>query len=414
MDYDVIIVGGGLAGLSCARELQKNDLSFLLLEAEDRIGGRVQTKIVDGFRLDHGFQVLQTAYPEAGKALDYGKLNLKKFPAGVIVRANKKFQTIADPRSHPGYIFTTATSSVGTFKDRLKMWQLTRQVASPQLSQLFDEPEQTTLEFLEGYGFTEGFIRQFFVPFFAGASLDRSISASSRVLKYIFRVFATGDAALPALGMEEIPRQLRSTLPDSSVQTNTRVSKVGNGTVTLEDETTLTAKIVVIATALPVLEKLLGMSVSRDSISEYCICYAADWRPPLKHPFLILNGEGSGIINNIAFPSLVAPEYSPDGRTLISAVALNTGSRSPAQVEQQVREQLTEWFGNTASSWQHLHTFQIPHALPDQKPPTANPFILPDKFDTKIRICGEYNSLPGIQWALLSGRMAAEAIIGEL
>jgi hypothetical protein len=46
-------------------------------------GGRIKTETVDGFQLDHGFQVLQTGYPEASKTLDFKKLKLKKFPAGV-------------------------------------------------------------------------------------------------------------------------------------------------------------------------------------------------------------------------------------------------------------------------------------------------------------------------------------------
>jgi len=57
---EVIIVGAGLAGLSCARRLMKDDIPFLILEADQRIGGRVKTDRRDGFILNHGFQVLQT------------------------------------------------------------------------------------------------------------------------------------------------------------------------------------------------------------------------------------------------------------------------------------------------------------------------------------------------------------------
>jgi phytoene dehydrogenase-like protein len=69
---DVLIIGGGLAGLCCARALQEKSVSFQIVEAEDGIGGRVRTDEVDGFLLDRGFQVLLTAYPEAKRALDYG------------------------------------------------------------------------------------------------------------------------------------------------------------------------------------------------------------------------------------------------------------------------------------------------------------------------------------------------------
>jgi phytoene dehydrogenase-like protein len=63
-DVDVAVVGAGLAGLSCARHLMNRNVSFIIFEADDRIGGRLKTDVLDGFLLNHGFQVLQTAYPK--------------------------------------------------------------------------------------------------------------------------------------------------------------------------------------------------------------------------------------------------------------------------------------------------------------------------------------------------------------
>ena len=39
--YEVVIVGGGISGLHCAYELAKQGVSFLLLEARERLGGRI-------------------------------------------------------------------------------------------------------------------------------------------------------------------------------------------------------------------------------------------------------------------------------------------------------------------------------------------------------------------------------------
>ncbi len=76
---DVLIAGGGLAGLACARHLHEHGISFQLLEASDAVGGRVRTDHVAGFLLDRGFQVLLTAYPEAQRVLDYSRLDLHAF-----------------------------------------------------------------------------------------------------------------------------------------------------------------------------------------------------------------------------------------------------------------------------------------------------------------------------------------------
>ena len=60
----VIIVGAGISGLSCARQLYKSGCEVTVLEKEDGPGGRVRTDKKDGFLLDRGFQVLLTGYPE--------------------------------------------------------------------------------------------------------------------------------------------------------------------------------------------------------------------------------------------------------------------------------------------------------------------------------------------------------------
>ena len=103
---EVIIVGAGLAGLSCARRLMKAGIPFVILDGAPRIGGRVKTDEVEGFLLDHGFQVLQTAYPEAQRILDYGRLELKPFAPGAIIRTENKFHVIADPRRRPRYLWS--------------------------------------------------------------------------------------------------------------------------------------------------------------------------------------------------------------------------------------------------------------------------------------------------------------------
>jgi phytoene dehydrogenase-like protein len=96
-DPEVVIIGGGLSGLCCARRLHEAGVSFQLLEASDDVGGRARTDEVDGFLLDRGFQVLLTAYPEAREVLDYDALDLAHFSPGALVRYRGKFHHFADP-----------------------------------------------------------------------------------------------------------------------------------------------------------------------------------------------------------------------------------------------------------------------------------------------------------------------------
>lgn len=420
MEYDVIIVGAGLAGLSCARTVHESGKSFVLLEAEEQPGGRVRTDKEQGFLLDRGFQVLQTAYPEAQDILDYKRLDLRPFPAGVMVRANGRFHILADPRRHPRQLLTMATSAIGSIRDRYLVLKLANAVCSVSLPGIFQEDEQPARDFLEKWGFSHQFIQQFFQPFFAGACLDPDIRASSRVLKYIMRMFVSGDAAIPAKGMGQIAEQMAAGLPEENIRYVSRVASITNGSVTLQYGTTLHARMIVLATPLPVLRELLDLSeavqapsLTRPPLGETCLYFnAGKWRPPSKLPFLVLNGDGVGPINNLAFPSLVSKDYAPDGETLVAAVTLNS---SPSEeLEKQTREQLVDWYGSEAWHWKLLRTMHIPYGLPNQEPPTANPYQLPISYDTRIRICGEYQSLPSIQWALLSGRRTGEIVCEEL
>ena len=53
-DPDVVIVGGGIAGLATAYELSRRGVSFLLLEERSRAGGVILSEQIDGFTIDGG------------------------------------------------------------------------------------------------------------------------------------------------------------------------------------------------------------------------------------------------------------------------------------------------------------------------------------------------------------------------
>jgi predicted NAD/FAD-dependent oxidoreductase len=54
MDAEVLIVGAGMAGLTCARDLQQAGVSVLVLEKSRGVGGRCATRRIENDLLDHG------------------------------------------------------------------------------------------------------------------------------------------------------------------------------------------------------------------------------------------------------------------------------------------------------------------------------------------------------------------------
>ncbi len=412
-NVEVIIVGAGLAGLSCAHRLQAENRDIVLLEASGRIGGRVKTDVVEGFLLNHGFQVLQTAYPQAQRLLDFAALGLRAFAPGGIFRVDGRFHAVADPRRAPRYLVSTLSAPIGTLNDRLRMARLAHRLARGGLPAIFSAPDASTPDFLRSEGFSDRMIERFFKPFFSGVCLDPEIQVSSRAFRYIFSMFAMGDVSIPALGMEAIPKQIGSTIEPERFRFGSKVQAVREGGVTLETGEELSCRKVVLAVEAPEVERLLGIPPRTVSRGESCLYFSAA-EPPFREPFLVVNAEGRGLINNLCVPSQVAPTYAPTGRSLISVTVIGQPIKSKEDLEHAVRDQLGEWYGRSVRRWDLLRIYSIPHALPDQPTPAPDPAAAVGELRPGIVVCGEYGSLPSIQWALLSGRLAAEAVLAAL
>jgi phytoene dehydrogenase-like protein len=409
----VLIIGAGLAGLCCALVLHQADIPFVILEASDGIGGRVRTDQVEGFLLDRGFQVLQTAYPEARRVLDYPALNLKPFYPGALVYFDGRLHRVGDPLRQPRHLFSTIFSPIGTLADKLRVARLRWQVSRGSIEDLFRRPETSTLAALRAQGFSNTMIERFFRPFFSGVFFDRNLASSSRMFEFVFRVLAEGDTALPAGGIGAIPAQLAEALPAGSIRTNSPVVKVEEGKVVLASGEEVQGRLVVLATDGSETARLLGEAKAFSTVDCACLYFAAH-KPPVTEPILILDGENAGPVTNLAVDSNVAPSYAPPGASLIQATVVGNPEITDLDLETKSRAQLTRWFGSEVSDWRLLRIYHITKALPDQIPPTPDPLSQPVRVNPWLFVCGEYQSLSSIHWAMVSGRRAAGAVIREL
>ena len=409
----VLIIGAGLAGLTCARYLQKHGTDCQILEASDAVGGRVRTDIVDGYRLDRGFQVMLTAYPETQRELDYDALDLRTFYDGAMVRSNGSFHKIADPFRHPFDAPRMLFSPVGTLGDKLRVAHARQSLTSRSIPEIMAEPEVTTEEVLrERWGFSEVMIDRFFRPFFGGIFFDTDLQASSRMFEFIFKMFSEGQAALPATGMQAIPEQIASQLAPGTIRFNTSVADVDGDTVLLASGETLTPESIVVATEATAANDLLGDVAPVEKRSTVCVYYAAN-ESPLDLPILVLNGDGSGPINNVSVPSDVAPAYAPEGKSLVSVVVVGEPDESDEDLERAVRQQLIDWFGLSAGGWDHLRNVHVPYALPEQRPPFLSPPERPVRRRAGLYVCGDHTRTASLNGALASGRAAARAVVTD-
>jgi len=408
----VLIVGGGVAGLTCALRLAEAGTPVLVLEASDRVGGRVRTDEVDGFRLDRGFQILLTAYPEAQRLLDYAALDLRKFRPGARIFTGKGFTRLADPWRSPLAGLASALSPVGSLRDKLRVARLRSGARRGTVDELYARPQETAAERLREMGFSESMQQGFLRPFLSGIFLEEELGTSSRMLEFVFRMFSMGDAAIPAMGMEEIPRQMASGLPAGSIRTGARVEEVRADGVTLEGGETLSGAAVVVAVEETESTRLGGAGDDPGGSSVTCVYFAAD-RAPVRGPHLILDGTGTGPATNVAFPSEVSDRYAPAGRTLVSASVIGMPDPDDAALAKSVQDQLTTWFGEDVGSWRHIRSYRIPFALPRMSPERFEPVVRSPRTDKGIYVAGDHLDTGSLNGAMASGRRAAECVLAD-
>ena len=428
-ELPVIIVGAGMAGLACATWLHRAGRPVLLLEAADAVGGRVRTDLTpEGFRLDRGFQVLQTNYPEARRLFDYGALKLQAFKSGAVIRLPDGTQTtISNPLKDPLRAFSTLTSPIGSLSDKVRILSLVSHVLKHSPDELLARSSaEDTLTFLRRYGLSERIIDTFFRPFFGGVFLDRQLGTASNFFEFIFQQFVTGEAAIPALGIQALPEQLAARLPAGTVQLNTTVAGIVDGReVRLTTGKVLRASAVVLATdGLATLRLLAGRSGNPDDSPgteagsfptaarlTTCTYFATPGghSPGRNDKLLRLNAAPGALAHNIAFPADVSGAYAPAGRALISVSTHGERSLTESELVLRLRQELADWFGPAAREWEHLRTYRIAAALPVY--PAGQPPEQVLKLAENLYRCGDWASYPSLNGALATGREVAEMII---
>jgi len=128
---------------------------------------------------------------------------------------------------------------------------------------------------------------------------------------------------------------------------------------------------------------------------------------PTSRPILHLNGSGEGPINNLSFVSSFT-DCAPVGNGLLSASVIGKKNIKVEELEIEVKQQLIEWFGETAQKWKNIQVYRIKQAVPVCECPTKEEMRINGIFR-----CGDYLGLPSIDAAMRSGREVAESIMAS-
>ncbi|MBR9776965.1 MAG: FAD-dependent oxidoreductase [Cytophagales bacterium] len=407
-EKSVYIIGAGISGLVAAIELEKVGYFPVILEASDGIGGRVKTVEAYGYLLDQGFQVLLTAYPELSRYLDLDKLNLKKFkPGAIIFEGGEGSFAVHDPLRNPLKLFSMAFSKVGTVWDKYKMYALTKELKEKSIEEIFDSPQQTTLAYLEGYGFSKRIVHNFFKPFFSGIFLEDKLSTSSAMFEFVFKMFGEGYAAIPQKGMGEISQQLYSQLEHTQVRFQTKVSSIEKNTIHLESGNQLTADQIIIATAP---NEIVGKEILK--YNKVTNLYFTLQQSFIGKPMIGLVPDEQYLINNFVFMTDVSKSYSSDGRALLS-VSIIKDVEGIDSLENMIAKELEALTGINANHFEHVKTFSIDKALPILSEVKNTLPLQHVKLYDNVYLAGDHLLNGSINAAMTSGRLAAKTLMAN-
>jgi phytoene dehydrogenase-like protein len=405
-----IVVGAGLAGLVAARSLHRAGWEVVVLEAGDGIGGRVRTDVIDGFRLDRGFQALFTGYPAVQRQLDLKALGLRSFDPGVIVVEDGRWHELGDPFRDLKSLASSALSSAALSHDKLLALRLRHYLRRTQAADL-PGGEIDGAQFLRGYGFSEQFIDVCLRGVLGGLFLDRSLSFSSQRLLYDLKALALGKAALPRDGMQAVPDQIAAGLPDVRLNTPALRLERGGPLAIQTSTATIEADVVVLAAHSPEVERLSGFPMPKEANSVTCLYFHLPY-PLYGNKKVVVNGFPNAFVSHAVQVSNVASSYAPAPEHLLVATVLGAPDETVEQLTAKALADMQRWFPwRGIDGLTPLAVYQVPFArlveppgFQQQRP--ENQTAVPGLY-----LAGEYTATSSIDGALASGEMAAEAIL---
>ena len=400
------IIGGGISGLIAARVLEEHGLSATIIEATDRLGGRVKTDVVDGYNLDHGFQVLLTAYPAAKKYLDFDALALQEFLPGSAIFKNGKQKIIGDPLRNLSLLLPTLVSGIGTVNDKLKILALNRRLKKKSIQNIFAEKEQTTISYLENIGFSETIITDFFIPFFSGIFLENKLDTSSRMFEFVYKMFGEGNAALPKDGIQAIPKQLFEKLKNTTCVFNTKVKSVENGSIILESGEIIKSNFTIIATQA---SGLVSNLKNQATLWKSCdTLYFEVTKREIRKPLIGLIAAPNALINNIFYHTSLQTSATAT-KELLSVTVIDRQNLTNKQLVAKVQKELKELCNIDSCTF--IKQYNIPMALPKLQDIQYEMLPSETRLTETIFLAGDTQLNGSLNAAMIAGERAALEVI---
>ncbi len=410
MHEPVVIVGGGIAGLVCARNLHRAGVPFSLFEAADEIGGRLRTDEVDGFRLNRGVDFVFDASPNAASQLDFASLDMRPLPHAISIFTGQGFQVVdwAKPLRALRDKYLTVPEAF-----KLANWQgdVSRSIA--EIRGMEDVP---TPEMLHSRHYPEGLSEKYFMPYLGTLLFDRDLGATScRQFMFLCKLLVAGSRSTPAGGVQEITKRLASDLPRYQIHRNARVREIlrdgGRASgVVLDTNERAAAPCVVIATDALTAASLSGLETVADHASATTIYFETPVAC-MDGAAQAFRGSVEGCVEEVVPISNLVPECAPSGRHLAAVRLLGNDPRTDDALAEAAKSELERWFPKAnVPMWKMLKVYRLPFATFRQ--PAGIYARLPHNTTDipGLFFAGEFTTNGSLDGAVESGMRCAKAV----
>ena len=265
------------------------------------------------------------------------------------------------------------------------------------------------MHYLQDFGFSEAIINDFFKPFFSGIFLEPNLETSSRMFEFVYKMFGDGLAVLPKGGIQEIPRQLKSKLKNTTFLFDSPVKEVKDNEIILQNDNVIESNMTIIATeASHLIANLKNQETEWKSCDTF---YFETNTKVINKPLIGLIADENALINNIFYHTSVATA-SKGAKELLSVTVVKAHNLSKLDLILRVTEDLKSFCKIDAVNL--LKHYHIKKALPKLNNLQYEISSTETKLKPTVFLAGDQLLNGSLNAAMISGERAAIGVIQTL